>query len=87
MNRVRDLSLDLRPAMLDSLGLLPTLFWRFETYSRQTGIQVEFHHTGLEERFAAEVETGAYRIVQEALTNVVRHAAVPARTGPPRGDR
>ncbi len=77
LNRVRDLSLDLRPAMLDSLGLLPTLLWRFETYSRQTGIQVEFHHTGLEERFAAEVETGAYRIVQEALTNVVRHAAVP----------
>ena len=78
LNRVRDLSLDLRPAMLDSLGLLPTLLWRFETYSRQTGLQIEFHHSGLEERFASEVETGAYRIVQEALTNVVRHAAVSA---------
>ena len=77
LTRVRELSLDLRPAMLDSLGLLPTLLWRFETYTRQTGIQVEFHHTGLDQRFAPEVETGAYRIVQEALTNVARHAAVP----------
>ncbi len=77
LNRVRELSLDLRPAMLDSLGLLPTLLWRFENYTGQTGIRVEFHHTGLDQRFAPEVETGAYRIVQEALTNVARHAAVP----------
>ncbi len=77
LSRVRELSLDLRPAMLDSLGLLPTLLWRFENYTGQTGIQVEFHHTGLDQRFAPEVETGAYRIVQEALTNVARHAAVP----------
>ncbi|HEY7023131.1 MAG TPA: PAS domain S-box protein [Ktedonobacterales bacterium] len=77
LSRVRELSLDLRPAMLDSLGLLPTLLWRFENYTSQTGIQVEFHHIGLDQRFAPEVETGAYRIVQEALTNVARHAAVP----------
>jgi PAS domain S-box-containing protein len=77
LSRVRELSLDLRPAMLDSLGLLPTLLWRFENYTGQTGIEVEFHHTGLDQRFAPEVETGAYRIVQEALTNVARHAAVP----------
>jgi two-component system sensor histidine kinase UhpB len=77
LTRVRELSLDLRPAMLDSLGLLPTLLWRFETYTRQTGIQVAFHHAGLEQRFAPEVETGAYRVIQEALTNVARHAAVP----------
>src|SRR5262249_2599911 len=76
LSRVRELSLDLRPAMLDSLGLLPTLLWRFENYTAQTGIQVDFHHTGLDQRFAPEVETGAYRIVQEALTNVARHAAV-----------
>jgi PAS domain S-box-containing protein len=77
LTRVRELSLDLRPAMLDSLGLLPTLLWRFETYTSQTGIQVAFHHAGLEQRFAPEVETGAYRVIQEALTNVARHAAVP----------
>jgi signal transduction histidine kinase len=37
---------------------------------------VEFQHTGLDQRFAPEIETGAFRIVQEALTNVARHAAV-----------
>ena len=77
LTRVRELSLDLRPGMLDSLGLLPALLWRFETYTRQTGIQVEFHHTGLDQRFAPDMETAAYRIVQEALTNVARHAGVP----------
>jgi signal transduction histidine kinase len=77
---VRELSLDLRPAMLDNLGLLPTLLWRFERFTQQTGIRVEFHHTGLEQRFSPEVETGAYRIVQEALTNVARHASVEVVT-------
>jgi PAS domain S-box-containing protein len=78
LTRVRELSLDLRPAMLDSLGLLPTLLWRFETYTDQTDIQVEFHHKGLDQqRLAPEIETGAYRIVQEALTNVARYAGVP----------
>jgi PAS domain S-box-containing protein len=76
LTRVRELSLDLRPAMLDNLGLLPTLLWRFENYARQTLIHVEFHHTGLDRRFSPEIETGAYRIVQEALTNVARHADV-----------
>lgn len=73
--RVRDLSLDLRPAMLDDLGLLPTLLWHFDRYSAQTGVHVAFKQVGLEgRRFAPQVETAAYRIVQEALTNVARHA-------------
>ncbi len=75
--RTRELSLDLRPAMLDDLGLLPTLIWHIDRYQEQTGIQVSFTASGLEEsRFMAEVETAAFRIVQEALTNVARHAAV-----------
>jgi signal transduction histidine kinase len=77
MSSVRNLSLDLRPAMLDDLGLLPALLWLFERYSAQTGVKVAFEHTGLEGRFAAETETAAFRIVQEALTNVARHAGVP----------
>jgi signal transduction histidine kinase len=77
MALVRDLSLDLRPAMLDDLGLLPTLLWHFDRYTAQTPVRVAFKHTGLEgRRFAPEVETAAYRIVQEALTNVARHAGV-----------
>jgi PAS domain S-box-containing protein len=75
--RVDELSLDLRPGMLDDLGLLPALLWHFEHYSKQTGVQVKFQHAGLESRrFEPEVETAAYRIVQEALTNVARHASV-----------
>lgn len=76
MSKVRYLSLDLRPAMLDDLGLLHALIWLFERYTTQTGVQVRFTHPGLEQglRFLPEVETAAYRIVQEALTNVARYA-------------
>lgn len=76
MARVRQLSLDLRPAMLDDLGLLPALLWHFERYTAQTSVQVTFAHTSLDRRFAPEIETAAYRIVQEALTNVARHSQV-----------
>ena len=74
--RVRALSLDLRPAMLDDLGLLPALLWFLERYSHQSGVLAQFEHTGLERRFSPAIETAAYRIVQEALTNVARHANV-----------
>jgi signal transduction histidine kinase len=75
--RVRDLSLDLRPAMLDDLGLLPALLWHLERYTTQTNVHVTFKHAGLKDvRVVPEVETAAYRIVQEALTNVARHAGV-----------
>jgi signal transduction histidine kinase len=74
--QVRDLSLNLRPTMLDDFGLLPALLWLFERYTAQTGVTVAFHHEGLERRFSPEGETAAYRIVQEALTNVARHAGV-----------
>ena len=77
MTQVRDLSLDLRPMMLDDLGLLPALLWHFKRYTGQTNVRVIFTHTDIERRrFAPEVETAAYRIVQEALTNVARHADV-----------
>jgi signal transduction histidine kinase len=59
------------------LGLLPALLWHFDRYTAQTNMRVTFKHSGLQRRrFAPEVETAAYRIVQEALTNVVRHAGV-----------
>lgn len=77
MGRVRDLSLDLRPAMLDDLGLLHALLWHFERYKSQTAISVIFNHTGIEaQRLGTEIETAAYRIIQEALTNVARYASV-----------
>ena len=76
--RVSNLSLDLRPAMLDNLGLLPALVWLFERYTSQTTVKVEFAHAGLDGRMSPIVETAAFRIVQEALTNVARHAGVPS---------
>lgn len=77
IDRVRNLSLQLRPAMLDDLGLLPTLLWHFEEFEKQTGIKVSFKHKNLgKTRFAPAMEVGVYRIVQESLTNVARHAAI-----------
>ncbi len=80
LDRIRRLSFDLRPAALDSLGLLPALLSLFERYSEQTGVKVAFGREGLEQRFPPEIETTAYRIVQEALTNVARHAGVDTVT-------
>jgi signal transduction histidine kinase len=74
--RVREIALDLRPAMLDDLGLLPTLLWYIKRYTEQTHIQVIMKHTGLDQRAAPEVEIAVYRLVQEGLTNVARHADV-----------
>ena len=73
---VRTMSLDLRPAMLDDLGLLPALRWYVRRYMERTGVTVALKHRGLEGRFRPEVEIAAYRIIQEALTNVARHAGV-----------
>ena len=80
MKRVQDMSLDLRPPMLDDLGLLPALLWLFQRCAAQTNVQVTFEHSRLDRRFASDVETAAYRIVQEALTNVARHAGVKNAT-------
>jgi signal transduction histidine kinase len=74
MARVSSLSLDLRPAMLDDLGLLPALLWLFERYTAQTRVEVAFEHQHLDGRLPRELETAAFRIVQEALTNIARHA-------------
>jgi PAS domain S-box-containing protein len=74
LERVRRFSLELRPKMLDDLGLLSTLVWYFHHYTDRTGIQVDFKHTGLNREFGRELSSNVYRLVQEALTNVARHA-------------
>jgi len=74
--RVRNISLDLRPMMLDDLGLLPALTWLCKRYTERTRISVDFSQCGLEERLPSDLETALFRIVQEALTNVARHAEV-----------
>ncbi len=78
--QVRQLSMDLRPAALDAYGLLPALRWHAERYSTRTGIAVELRQEGVDRRFPDPVEIAAYRVVQEALTNVARHAGVRQAT-------
>lgn len=72
--RVRDLSMTLRPAMLDDLGLVPTLLWLVERYSGRTQVRVDLKFAGLDGRFPQALETTIFRIVQEALANVARHS-------------
>ena len=74
LDRIRQLSLDLRPLMLDDLGVLAALKWFFERYTRQTDIVVHFKHSPIPDRLPPEVETTIYRIVQEALANAARHS-------------
>lgn len=73
VDQVRDLSVDLRPLLLDDFGLVVALRWYLD---RQRSIATEFNtHTLCEDdRFSTELETACFRIVQEAVTNVVRHA-------------
>ena len=75
LDRVRSLSLDLRPAQLDDLGLQPALRWYLDRQSRSSGLAVEFKADLPAQRLSPEVETACFRIAQEAMTNVLRHAA------------
>ena len=74
LHSVRRLAVELRPKALDDFGLVPALERLAETFAGQTGIDVDFEAMMGDERLPAEIETAIYRIVQEALTNVVRHA-------------
>ncbi len=71
---VRRLAVELRPKALDDFGLVPAIERLAETFSEQTGIAVDFEQTLTGERLTGEIETALYRIVQEGLTNVVKHA-------------
>jgi signal transduction histidine kinase len=74
LEQVRELSLNLRPPMLDDLGLTPTLRWYVKQYAKRLNIETIFEAPGLEERLSPELETTLYRVVQEALNNVAKHA-------------
>lgn len=76
IGQVRSLSLELRPSMLDDLGLESALSWLFERYSATTQIKVQFRQVGLTHPLPPEISIVAFRIVQESLTNVARYAGV-----------
>jgi len=71
---MRELSQGLRPSALDDYGLLPSLDSQVKTFTERHGIVATFSAAGVPERLPADIETAVYRITQEALTNVVRHA-------------
>jgi signal transduction histidine kinase len=71
---VRRLAVELRPKALDDFGLVPALERLAATFAEQTGIAVELESRLPEPRMPIDVETVLYRVVQEALTNVVKHA-------------
>jgi signal transduction histidine kinase len=74
LQQVRDLSLELRPPMLDDLGLVAAIRSHVKREAERAGIAAEVIADPLERRLPSELETACFRIVQEALTNVIRHS-------------
>jgi len=74
MNDLRQLTARLRPAVLDELGLVPALITYADDCSARFPVVVDVQVTGTRRRLPAEIETTLYRITQEAVTNVARHA-------------
>jgi signal transduction histidine kinase len=77
MERTRDLTLRLRPLILDDLGLQPAIEWHLNLFQKQTEIAVESEFLLPAGRLSDELETTIFRVVQEALTNVARHSGSP----------
>jgi signal transduction histidine kinase len=74
IQRMRDLALDLRPAILDDLGLEAALRWYVAREAGRAGLAFRLDVESIGTRLAPALETACFRLVQEALTNVVRHA-------------
>lgn len=74
MEQLKLLIYDLRPTMLDDLGLIPALRWYIESHLDGSDLVVDVDFEGADARIAAETETALYRIAQESLANVVKHA-------------
>ena len=72
---VDTLAWELRPTVLDDLGLQAALGNHLEKWSKRSGVPVDFHSTGLaDRRLPPQMETAIYRLAQEALTNIIKHA-------------
>ena len=74
IDAVRRNSTELRPSILDNLGLMPALEWMVKDFQARTETSCAFHSTLALAKFKPEVATAIFRICQEALTNVARHA-------------
>jgi len=74
LNQIHEIALDLRPKMLDDLGLKPTLNWFCKMYSKRHNIKVQFEMEYTEGPIDSETSTVVYRVTQEALNNIAKHA-------------
>jgi signal transduction histidine kinase len=74
LHDVRRLAIELRPKVLDDFGLVPAVERLTESFGGQTGIGIRFESSLADERLPTEVETALFRIIQESLTNIVKHA-------------
>jgi signal transduction histidine kinase len=74
LQTVRDLSRLLHPAILDDLGLPAAIDAYLKKFDGRNGLRVEVSHEGMDDRLPPDVEAAAYRIIQEGVTNVSRHA-------------
>ncbi|MDD5370280.1 MAG: response regulator [Anaerolineaceae bacterium] len=74
LTQIRELSFRLRPAMLDDLGLASALQWYIRQFAKRVNLKVHSDIINLDERLPSNVEIALYRIFQEALTNITRHA-------------
>jgi PAS domain S-box-containing protein len=74
LEQIHEMSLALHPAMLDDLGLVPTLRWYGKRFAKRVGVDVTIDVRDLPERMDSDLETNLYRIAQEALTNIAKHA-------------
>jgi signal transduction histidine kinase len=74
LQRIRELSLELRPSILDDLGLAAALRWYIDQQTRAVDMRIEYHLEALEPRPEAEIEIACFRVAQEALTNILRHS-------------
>jgi signal transduction histidine kinase len=74
IKQVRTLITELRPEVLDTLGLLPALEWQLEEFRKHTGLACEFHSALKDLEIAKEHAVAIFRIFQESLANIARHA-------------
>ena len=80
LKETRKIIFDLRPMTLDDLGLVPTVRRTLEMFKDRTSIVAELRIFGEEKRLEAHVETGLFRILQEALSNIEKHAQATVAT-------
>lgn len=74
ISTVRKISSSLRPSLLDDVGLVPAIEWYCRDFSKRTGIQTDFQASVQDIQLEEKIKTGLFRIFQESLTNVARHA-------------